>query len=209
MSKKIKILYINSNPKPIEESETLQISEYYVDKFKKDSKYEVTELKLYDTSFYLPDMNTEFFKMYKEDKNNLSFEHKIIWDRKLEISEQFKASDYVIVAIPLWAALFPMKFKLYIDLMAHPGITFINDNGNIIGQLKNKYSVIQASGGIFDSRTNLGILHIQRFLGWLGSKEMGNIYVENTDVLEWDEKQIKIYRDKADELFEKVSKELN
>ncbi len=180
----MKLLYINGNPKKVEESFSRQAGSYYVENFKGD----IEIVNVYDDVIPLIDNEvlvgwTELGKGVAFDQLNESTRNKI--GRMNEVLKQFLSADQYLFVSPLWNLGIPPMLKAYIDNILIAGKTFKYTSEGPKGLLKNKKAIlIQASGGIYStekaSKSDYGINYLEKALRFIGVDDISKVYVEGT-----------------------------
>ncbi|OCN05732.1 FMN-dependent NADH-azoreductase [Erysipelotrichaceae bacterium MTC7] len=173
-----KVLYIKANPKTVENSITFQMSEAFVEAYKKNHpEDEITTLDLYE----------EEMRFLTGDDINQMFGGKD-FDIK-ERAKQFAAADKYIIAAPLWNLSIPAILKAYIDYVMYVGISFKYTEHGPIGLLENKKAVyVVARGGDYTSpqmaAIEMGERYLRTVFGFMGIQNIETIACENTNVLQ-------------------------
>ncbi|TDW08852.1 FMN-dependent NADH-azoreductase [Breznakia blatticola] len=172
-----KVLYIKANPKPVDQSVTFQMSEAFVDTYKKEHpEDEITTIDLY---------NEDIRFLSEEDLGNM-FGGKDFDIR--ERAKQFAEADKYIIAAPLWNLSIPAILKAYIDYVMFVGISFKYTVTGPVGLLDNKKAVyLVARGGDYTTPQmadiEMGERYLRTVLGFMDIKDIETIACENTNVL--------------------------
>lgn len=150
----MKLLYINSNPKPIEQSRTRQLGEKFLEVFKQERpEVEITELNLHEMD--IPELDLDVITAWgKLGKGSLFENLSAIEQEKItkidQLTMQFMDAEYYVFASPLWNLSFPAKLKAYIDTVFVAGKTFKYTEDGAIGLLAGKKAIhIQTRGGVY------------------------------------------------------------
>lgn len=108
------------------------------------------------------------------------------WAQVTEFVDQFKAADHYLITAPMWNFSIPYKLKQYIDLITHPGMTFVADKDGIRGLASGSGTVIYSRGGDyspkdgkldpFDHQT----AYLQAWLGLVGVNPIHEVAVQRT-----------------------------
>ncbi|MEI6101693.1 MAG: NAD(P)H-dependent oxidoreductase, partial [Eubacteriales bacterium] len=112
------VLYIKANAKPEGVSRTFQISDCFIEEYKKANPGDtIVPLDLYkeDIDFLKPDDIMEIFG----PKTEASRKHPL-----LKYAYQFAEADKYVVAEPMWNLGIPAILKAYVDYISVMGVTF-------------------------------------------------------------------------------------
>ena len=109
------------------------------------------------------------------------------WRRVCGVVEHFKGFDKYLLSTPMWNFGLPWRLKQYVDLLAHPGLTFAYSpeqgySGLVTGR---KAALICARGGAYPVGTAGAAYDFQKpyletFLGFIGITAVTTITVEPT-----------------------------
>lgn len=183
------LLYIKSNPKPNELSRTFQISEKFIESYKKKN----------------PQDKVITLDLYKEDINFLTMESiQQIFGPKDENSKKnpllsyaytFAQADKYVIASPLWNLGVPSILKAYFDYITVKDISFKYTAQGPVGLLTNKNALyISARGGKYDiepmSNFEFGERYVKTILNFLGVTNYSAIFADGVDIMGADIKQI-------------------
>lgn len=174
-----KVLYIKANIKNEAESRTYQVSDKFVEEYKKNNpEDEIIELDLYkeNIDFLRPEDLGKIFGPKDEESRN----HPV-----LKYAYQFAEADKYIIAAPMWNLSIPAILKAYIDYISVTGITFKYTAEGPVGLLNNKKAIhIVSRGGAYDnSPYEMGDKYIRTILGFFGIKDIETIAIDNVDVI--------------------------
>ncbi|WP_115718782.1 FMN-dependent NADH-azoreductase [Gallaecimonas mangrovi] len=98
--------------------------------------------------------------------------------------EEIKASDIVVLAVPLYNLGIPSQVKAYFDRIARAGVTFKYTENGPVGLLEGKKLIVLAArGGVYagteyDSQTP----HIKTLMGLIGITDQSFIYAEGLNM---------------------------
>lgn len=180
-----KVLYITANPKPDEYSSSLQISNAFIEEYKKHNPEDtVTHLDLYqeNLSFLtVEDIQT----LFAQDKESLQ-NHPL-----LKYVFQFAQADKYIFSFPLWNFGVPAILKAYIDYVSVVGVTFRYTENGPVGMLNNKKALlVTARGGEYSSGPAASLEHgasyMQAILRLFGIDDLQTIAADCTNVQGFD-----------------------
>lgn len=175
------VLYIKANPKSDADSITFQMSEAFVEEYRRlHPEDQVITLDLYREGIRFltgEDLNDMF--------SGAEFEIR-------DYARQFAAADKYIFAAPLWNLSIPTILKAYIDYISFAGISFRYTENGAEGLLKNKKAAyIVARGGVYSqppmSDWEMGERYLRAMLAFLGITDVVTITCENTEVLQGDD----------------------
>lgn len=109
------------------------------------------------------------------------------WQKVIGVVEHFKGFDKYLLSTPMWNFGIPWRLKQYIDLLAHPGLTFnfspeSGYSGLVTGR---KAALICARGGAYPPGTPGAAYDFQKpyletFLGFVGISDVSPIVIEPT-----------------------------
>ncbi|MBZ9749628.1 NAD(P)H-dependent oxidoreductase [Deinococcus sp. HMF7604] len=177
------VLFVQGNPKSVEQSVSLQLGQHFVETFQAASANTVVStLDLY--SDFIPlidaDVVTGWGKLAAQQ--DLSPEEAQKVQRLGELVDQFLASDVLVFAAPLWNFGYPPMVKAYMDAVAVAGKTFQYSPQGPVGLTRGKRAVILESRGGFYSGDAQNFLHsanyLKGFLGFLGVTEVETVFAE-------------------------------
>lgn len=172
-----KVLYIKANIKPEGQSRTFQVSDTFIEEYKKQhSEDEIITLDLYkeDIDFLRPeDLGVLFGPKTEESKQH----------PHLKYAYQFVEADKYIVATPMWNLSFPAILKAYLDYVSVSGITFQYTANGPVGLCKDKKALyIVARGGAYENTpVEMGERYLRTIFGFFGITDMETIALENLD----------------------------
>ena len=109
------------------------------------------------------------------------------WQHVKETVEQFKGFDKYLFSVPMWNFSIPWRLKQYLDLLAHPGLTFsfspeTGYTGLVTGK---KAALICARGGAYPPDSPAAAWDFQKpylktFLGFIGITDLTEVTIEPT-----------------------------
>lgn len=174
-----KVLYIKANIKSEGESRTFQVSDHFVEEYKKshpEDQVEVVDLYKEGIDFLRPEDLGVIFGPKNEDSRN---------HPKLKYAYQFAEADKYIIAAPMWNLGSPAILKAYFDYVSVTGIAFKYTADGAVGLLTGKKAVhIVARGGEYaNAPYEMGDRYIKTILGFFGVADVETIAVENVDVI--------------------------
>lgn len=176
-----KVLYIKANPKEDKDSRTFQISEAFMDEYKKlNPDDEIITLDLYKEKIdFLSLASVSLHKMPPDDARS----HPV-----LKYAYQFVDADKYVFAEPLWNLGIPAILKAYIDYITVTGITFVYTTEGPKGLCSNKKAInITSRGGAYAegymASLEMGDKYLRTILGFLGICNFTTIAAELLDVI--------------------------
>ena len=174
-----KVLYIKANIKEEGQSRTFQVSDHFVEMYKKNHpEDEIITLDLYKEGidFLRPqDLDSVFGPKTEESK-----QHPV-----LKYAYQFQEADKYIFAAPMWNLSMPAILKAYLDYVSVTGITFRYTAQGPQGLLENKKAIhITARGGVYErSEVEMGDCYLRTLLNFFGVYDISTIAIEGLDVI--------------------------
>jgi FMN-dependent NADH-azoreductase len=181
-----RLLHIIATPRE-DDSRTLQVSESFLEAFKKKPDWIIDELNLFKEA--LPDLSMKSVsgKYVLLGGGELFGSLKMTWGEILQHIERFKTADFFLVSTPMWNFSIPYILKQYIDLIVQPKYLFhYKEDGTVEGQIKDKKMVVIASRGGDYSGDKKGYDHQEPYLrtifGFVGITDIDFIKIEGMDV---------------------------
>ncbi len=173
-----KVLYIKTNIKDEGQSRTFQISDAFVEEYKKfHPEDEIITLDLYKEAidFLKPqDLGAIFGSKTPESQ-----QHPV-----LKYTYQFANADKYIFSDPMWNLGMPAILKAYIDYISVSGITFQYTEKGPVGLLKNKKAIhITTAGGDYEnSPVEMSHRYLETILRFFGIEDIQLVSAYNMDV---------------------------
>lgn len=171
------VLYIKANIKPEGQSRTFQISDTFIEEYKKQHpEDEIVTLDLYqeDIDFLRPeDLGVLFGPKTEESKRH----------PHLKYAYQFIEADKYIVATPMWNLSFPAILKAYLDYVSVSGITFKYTEKGPVGLCQNKKAlyIVSRGGAYTNTPIEMGERYLKTLFGFFGITDMETLVAENLD----------------------------
>lgn len=178
-----KVLYIKANPKSDTDSVTFQMSEKFMEEYKKQNPDdEIITLDLYKE-------NIRFLTAQDLDDMYSGADFDI-----RRYAEQFANADKYVIAAPFWNLSMPAILKGYIDYVTFAGVTFKYTEQGSVGLLAGKKAMyITARGGVYTipetAQYEMGERYLKTVLGFMGIVDMTTLLCENTNVLQGDDRK--------------------
>ncbi len=186
-----KLLYVTCNSKPENLSASKSVGRVFIDALiEGHSDFELKELDLYE--MYLPKLQYKYFQdrnsvVDSQTYSSLSQEEKKDVDRIIELANEFRETDFYVIAVPMWSLMFPAPLKEYLDCIIQNDITVKIDSEDIGGLLSDKERTmvyIQSSGGgipwLLERKINHGGTYIKDIFKFIGVKNFYEILVDKT-----------------------------
>jgi FMN-dependent NADH-azoreductase len=147
----MKVLYINSNPKPIDQSFGLRLGRHFLNELSNQHEnVEVETVNLYEENipFIDADVLDAWGKLAAGQELSPAQVEKTV--RMGELLEQFLSAEMYIFNTPMWNLSYPPMLKAYIDNVVIAGKTFKYSENGPIGLLGGKTAVhVQSRGGVY------------------------------------------------------------
>lgn len=143
-----RLLHIIATPRE-EESRTLQVSEVFLDAFKKKHPdWIVDELNLAKETLPQLGMQNVSGKYVLLQGKDIAGRLKDAWREIVQHIERFKTADLFLISTPMWNFSIPYMLKHYIDLIVQPRYLFrYRENGTVEGLIKDKKMIVILSRG--------------------------------------------------------------
>lgn len=166
-------------------SRTLRVLKVFMDEYVKTHPGDrIQTLDLYQTNFQ--EIDGELLSAWDMLENGQSFaDLSSVQQTKVtefnEATDQFLASDKVIIANPLVNLMIPTKLKAWIDSITVAGKTFkYTETGAIPLTRGKKVMHIQAAGGKYNNQ-DFGTQYVKEILGFIGVQSVEKLSVEGMD----------------------------
>ena len=119
------LLYISASPRG-EQSAPIQAAQVFLNALPEGVGVE--RIDLFERE--LPPVTLEITAAKQKAFMGMAFtdEETCQWAAIVDLIDEFKAADHYLMAVPMWNFNVPYKFKQYIDLLTHPGLTFTRDD---------------------------------------------------------------------------------
>lgn len=176
------VLVIKSHPLNAEASRTVTILDTFLDAYTKENPTDtVTVLDLYNS--FIPEVDEEMLQGWANAANGIELteaqQQKV--SRFKELTEQFLATDKIVIANPLWNLNVPTRLKAWIDTIMVSGTTFKYTATGPVGLTEGKKVLhIQSSGGIYNGE-DFASTFVKTALAFVGVSDHVGIYIEGID----------------------------
>lgn len=180
-----RLLHIIATPRE-DESRTLQISEVFLDTFKKSHpNWVIDELNL--SKEELPDLSQKSVhgKYILLEGRDLSGSLQETWAEILQHIERFKTADRFLISTPMWNFSIPYLLKHYIDLIVQPQHLFRYVDGKPEGLIKEKKMIVITSrGGQYSHSKEFDHQepYLRTLFGFVGITDISFINAEGMDM---------------------------
>ncbi|MFK7914907.1 MAG: FMN-dependent NADH-azoreductase [Pseudomonadales bacterium] len=108
------------------------------------------------------------------------------WGAVVALVEQFKAADNYLLSVPMWNLSIPYKLKQYIDLITHPGLTFMPTAEGMQGLASGRACVIYSRGGDYSPKDgapdpyDFQSVYLKAWLAMVGISDVDEVLVQRT-----------------------------
>ena len=108
------------------------------------------------------------------------------WAAVVDLVDEFTAADHYLMAVPMWNFNVPYKFKQYIDLLTHPGLTFTRDESGPRGLVSGSVTLIYSRGGDYSPKDgrpdpfDFQSPYLRAWLRLIGLGPVDEVYVQRT-----------------------------
>ena len=178
-----KLLYISASPRG-EFSASIQAARIFLDALPEGVSVE--RIDLWERE--LPEVTLEITaaKMKAFAGMPLTPEEARQWAAIVNLVDEFKAADHYLMAVPMWNFNVPYRFKQYIDLLTHPGLTFTRDENGPLGLVSGGVTLVYSRGGDYSPRDgkpdpfDFQSPYLQAWLRLIGLGPVDEVYVQRT-----------------------------
>lgn len=181
------LLYIKASPRS-DQSYAIAVADAFLDAYERSHPDDqTTSLDVFYDDLPAFDFEAVSAK-YKLLQGRPHDEHdRKIWDRIVDLIDDFKAADKYVIATPMWNYSIPYRLKQYIDLIVQPGLTFAaRPDGTYEGLIKGKpLLLVCAQGGSYLSETpeeayDFQKRYLEKLFGFIGFENIRSIVVHST-----------------------------
>ena len=178
------VLYVNASPRG-ELSASNQAANIFLEAL--DTSIGVGQIDLFER--LLPDVTPEVTsaKFKTAMGVELTDEESRQWAEIVALVDEFKVADHYVFGIPMWNFNVPYKFKQYIDLLTHPGLTNSRDeSGAPIGLIGGSATLIYSRGGDYAPKDgkpdpfDFQSPYVRAWLETIGIDPANEVLVQNT-----------------------------
>ncbi len=181
------LLYIKASPRS-DRSYAIAVADAFLDAYQRTHPDdEVTSLDVFYDDLPAFDFEAVSAK-YRILQGRPHDEHdRKVWDRIVDLINDFKAADKYVVATPMWNYSIPYRLKQYIDLIVQPGLTFAaQPDGSYEGLVKGRsLLLVCAQGGSYPSDTpeeayDFQKRYLEAIFGFIGFENIQSIVIHST-----------------------------
>ncbi|MES2344520.1 MAG: NAD(P)H-dependent oxidoreductase [Chlamydiota bacterium] len=204
-----KLLHLIASPRE-DESRTLQISEIFINAFKKKHPdWVFDELNLAKEAIPSLTMKRADGKYALLAGKELFGELRESWEEIIQHIERFLSADIYLISTPMWNFSIPYTLKQYIDLIVQPKYLFRYTDHGVEGLAKNKKMIVVSSrGGQYESKETQPLdfqePYLRMIFGFIGITDITFVKAEPMDMGEEIQKQkLELAKSEALKLAEK------
>lgn len=176
------VLVVKAHPLTKKESRTLRVLDSFLTSYKESHPEDNVEIiDVYEDD--IPEIDKDILTGWASLSQgiDISDEQAKKIERFAELTDQFLASDKIIVANPLWNLNIPTKLKAWIDTIVVAGKTFkYTETGKMPLAPGKKLLHIQASGGIHSGQDTSSKYLVEIF-NFVGVEDTQAIIIEGID----------------------------
>jgi len=182
-----RLLHIIATPRE-NESRTLQVSESFLEAFKKHHPdWVVDELNLSKEKLPPVSMKSVSGKYVLLQGKDLFGSLRETWAEIVQHIERFKTADFYLISTPMWNFQIPYMLKHYIDLIVQPKYLFrYQEDGTTEGLIKDKKMlVITSRGGKYagpNEKYDFQEPYLKLIFGFVGITDIDFIKAEPMDM---------------------------
>ncbi|MGM0174391.1 FMN-dependent NADH-azoreductase [Enterococcus sp. DIV0800] len=179
------VLVVNAHPLSAEDSQTVTILDTFIEEHQlRHPEDVITMLDLYYTD--LPEIDGDLLLAWKTLQKGAEFtdlsdaqQEKVrIFN---EFTDQFLASEKIVIANALWNLNIPSKLKSWFDTINVAGKTFRYTAEGPVGLITDKKAIhIQSSGGTYNGQ-DFSAQYVKGILNFIGITDFDSIYIEGAD----------------------------
>lgn len=179
------VLVVKAHPLTAENSHTITILDTFLQAHQTEHPEDTIEmLDLYHTP--VPEIDGDLLLAWKELSAGKAFtELSDAQQEKIrlfnEFTEQFLASEKIVIANALWNLNIPTKLKAWFDTVNVAGKTFKYTAEGPVGLIHDKKALhIQSSGGVYHGK-DFSAEYVKGILNFIGITDFSAIYSEGAD----------------------------
>ncbi|MFV0560631.1 MAG: FMN-dependent NADH-azoreductase [Enterococcus sp.] len=179
------VLIVKAHPLTSDESRSLKALTTFLDSYKAAHPEDtITVLDLYNDM--IPEIDedllsgwnalqtgTEFTRLSEAQQTKIA--------RFNELTDQFLATDKLVIANALWNLNIPTRLKAWFDTVNVAGKTFRYTANGPEGLVTNKKALhIQSSGGVYEGK-DFASQYVKGILNFIGVNEVDQLFIEGID----------------------------
>ncbi|MDT2758433.1 FMN-dependent NADH-azoreductase [Enterococcus xiangfangensis] len=179
------VLVVNAHPLSAKDSQTVTILETFIEAHQASHPEDVfTMLDLYQMD--LPEIDSNLLLAWQALQKGTDFtELSEVQQEKVrifnEFTDQFLASQKIVIANALWNLNVPTRLKAWFDTINVAGKTFKYTAEGPTGLITDKKALhIQSSGGTYQGQ-DFSAQYVKGILNFIGITEFDSIYIEGAD----------------------------
>ncbi|MGF2942394.1 FMN-dependent NADH-azoreductase [Enterococcus xiangfangensis] len=179
------VLVVNAHPLSAKDSQTVTILETFIEAHQANHPEDVfTMLDLYQMD--LPEIDSDLLLAWQALQKGTDFtELSEVQQEKVrifnELTDQFLASQKIVIANALWNLNVPTRLKAWFDTINVAGKTFKYTAEGPTGLITDKKALhIQSSGGTYQGQ-DFSAQYVKGILNFIGITEFDSIYIEGAD----------------------------
>ncbi|MDT2595582.1 FMN-dependent NADH-azoreductase [Enterococcus dongliensis] len=195
------VLIVNAHPLTAENSQTVTVLETFIEAHQASHPEDVfTTLDLYHMD--LPEIDSDLLLAWQSLQKGAVFTDLTTAQQEKvrvfnEFTDQFLASQKIVIANALWNLNIPTRLKAWFDTINVAGKTFKYTADGPIGLVTDKKALhIQSSGGTYQGQ-DFSAQYVKGILNFIGITDFDSIYIEGAD---YDPEKAPEIMDKAKEM---------
>ena len=195
------VLIVNAHPLTAENSQTVTVLETFIEAHQASHPEDVfTTLDLYHMD--LPEIDSDLLLAWQSLQKGAVFTDLTTAQQEKvrvfnEFTDQFLASQKIVIANALWNLNIPTRLKAWFDTINVAGKTFKYTADGPIGLVTDKKALhIQSSGGTYQGQ-DFSAQYVKGILNFIGITDFDSIYIEGAD---YDPEKAPEITDKAKEM---------
>ncbi|KAF1295536.1 FMN-dependent NADH-azoreductase [Enterococcus sp. JM4C] len=180
-----KLLVVKAHPLSAEESRSVKALETFLASYKETNPSdEITVLDLYND--YMPEIDKDMLTGWNALRSGTAFEDLTGEQQKKiarfnELTEQFLATDKVVIANPMWNLNVPTRLKAWIDTINVAGKTFRYTEEGPKPLTEGKKALhIQSNGGFYEAQ-DVSSQYVKGILNFIGVNQVDQLFIEGID----------------------------
>ncbi|GCF95143.1 FMN-dependent NADH-azoreductase [Enterococcus florum] len=179
------VLIVKAHPLTEEDSKTIMILDAFIEAHQTYHPEDTIEiLDLYSTD--IPEIDADLLLGWKKlsqggDYEELSFDQQEKIRLFNEYTEQFLASEKIVIANALWNLNIPTRLKAWFDTVNVAGKTFRYSAEGPVGLITDKKVLhIQSSGGTYHGE-DFSAQYVKGIIHFIGITDFSTVYSEGAD----------------------------
>ncbi|MGM0125313.1 FMN-dependent NADH-azoreductase [Enterococcus sp. AZ194] len=180
-----KLLVVKAHPLSAEESRSVKTLETFLASYKETNPTdEVTVLDLYND--FIPEIDKDILTGWNALRSGIAFEDLTAEQQKKiarfnELTEQFLATDKVVIANAMWNLNVPTRLKAWIDTINVAGKTFRYTEEGPKPLVEGKKALhIQSNGGFYEAQ-DASSQYVKGILNFIGVDQVEQVFIEGID----------------------------